>query len=128
MNYLLDTHSFIWWNENSPRLPVHVRQALSDRSNQIWLSHVSVWELQIKIQIGKLTLGAPLADLIDQEIRVNHLRLLSISYDDILKLDSLPMHHRDPFDRMIIAQTLMGGFHLVACDAEFAAYGVPLFW
>lgn len=128
MNYLLDTHSFIWWNENSPRLPVHVRQALSDRSNQIWLSHVSVWELQIKIQIGKLTLGAPLADLIDQEIRLNRLRLLSISYDDILKLDSLPMHHRDPFDRMIIAQTLMGGFHLVACDAEFAAYGVPLFW
>lgn len=128
MNYLLDTHSFIWWNENSPRLPVHVRQALSDRSNQIWLIHVSVWELQIKIQIGKLTLGAPLADLIDQEIRLNRLRLLSISYDDILKLDSLPMHHRDPFDRMIIAQTLMGGFHLVACDAEFPAYGVPLFW
>jgi PIN domain nuclease of toxin-antitoxin system len=49
MNYLLDTHAFIWWNENSPRLPVHVRQALSDRSNQIWLSHASVWELQIKI-------------------------------------------------------------------------------
>lgn len=128
MNYLLDTHAFIWWNENSPRLPAHVRQALSDRSNQIWLSHASVWELQIKMQIGKLTLGAPLADLIDQEIRVNRLRLLSISYADILKLDSLPMHHRDPFDRMIIAQTLMGGFHLVACDSEFPAYGVPLFW
>lgn len=128
MNYLLDTHAFIWWNENSPRLPVHVRQALSDRSNQIWLSHASVWELQIKIQLGKLKLGAPLADLMDQESRVNRLRLLSISYDDILKLDSLPMHHRDPFDRMIIAHTLTGGFHLVACDSEFAAYDVPLFW
>ena len=128
MNYLLDTHAFIWWNENSTRLPAHVRQTLSDRSNQIWLSHASVWELQIKIQLGKLKLGAPLADLIDQETRVNRLRLLSISYDDILKLDSLPMHHRDPFDRMIIAQTLTGGFHLVACDSEFPAYGVPLFW
>lgn len=128
MNYLLDTHAFIWWNENSPKLPVHVRQALSDRSNQIWLSHASVWELQIKIQLGKLKLGAPLADLIDQESRVNRLRLLSISYDDILKLDSLPMHHRDPFDRMIIAQALTGRFHLVACDSEFPAYGVPLFW
>jgi PIN domain nuclease of toxin-antitoxin system len=128
MNYLLDTHAFIWWNENSPKLPTQVRQTLSDRSNQIWLSYASVWELQIKVQIGKLTLGAPLADLIDQEIRVNRLRLLSISYDDILKLDSLPMHHRDPFDRMIIAQTLTGGFHLVACDSEFPAYGVPLLW
>ena len=128
MNYLLDTHAFIWWNENNPKLPTQVRQRLSDRSNQIWLSYASVWELQIKVQIGKLTLGAPLADLIDQEIRVNRLRLLSISYGDILKLDSLPMHHRDPFDRMIIAQTLTGGFHLVACDLEFPAYGVPLFW
>ena len=110
MNYLLDTHAFIWWNDNSPKLPAHVRQTLSDRSNQIWLSHASVWELQIKIQLGKLRLGAPLADLIDQESRVNRLRLLSISYDDILKLDSLPMHHRDPFDRMIIAQALTGGY------------------
>jgi len=128
MNYVLDMHAFIWWKENSPKLPAHVRQTLSDRSNQIWLSHASVWELQIKIQLGKLKLGAPLADLIDQESRVNRLRLLSISYDDIMKLDSLPMHHRDPFDRMIIAQALMGGFHLVACDSEFPAYGVPLFW
>ena len=128
MNYLLDTHAFIWWNEGSPKLPVDVRQALSDRSNQIWLSHASVWEMQIKVQIGKLKLGAPLADLIDQEIRVNRLRLLAISYDDIMRLDSLPMHHRDPFDRMIIAQTLTGGFHLVADDSEFPPYGVPIFW
>ena len=128
MNYLLDTHAFIWWNEGSPKLPVDVRQALSDRSNQIWLSHASVWEMQIKVQIGKLKLGAPLAGLIDQEIRVNRLRLLAISYDDIMRLDSLPMHHRDPFDRMIIAQTLTGGFHLVADDSEFPPYGVPIFW
>ena len=79
MNYLLDTHAFIWWNESSARLPAHVRQALSDRTNQIWLSHASSWEMQIKVQIGKLKLSAPLADLIDQEIRVNHLRLLAIS-------------------------------------------------
>ncbi|MDI1311295.1 type II toxin-antitoxin system VapC family toxin [Prosthecobacter sp.] len=109
-------------------MPAHVRQTLSDRSNQIWLSYASVWEMQIKVQIGKMKLGAPLADLIDQEVRVNRLRLLSISYDDILKLDNLPMHHRDPFDRMILAQTLTGGFHLVTCDSEFSAYGVNLFW
>ena len=65
-----------------------------------------MWELQIKIQLGKLKLGAPLADLIDQESRVNRLRLLSINHDDILKLASLPMHYRDPFDRRIIAQAL----------------------
>ena len=128
MNYLLDTHAFIWWNEGSPRLPAPVHEALSDRTNQIWLSHASVWEMQIKVQINKLKLSAPLRDLIDEEIRANSLRLLAISYDDILKLDSLPPHHRDPFDRMIIAQTLNGGFQLVADDSEFPAYGVPIFW
>lgn len=128
MNYLLDTHAFIWWNEGSAKLPSHVRQALSDRENQIWLSHASIWEMQIKVQIGKLKLGAPLPDLIDEEIRVNRLRLLAISYDAIMKLDSLPMHHRDPFDRMIIAQTLTGGFHLVSDDGEFPPYRVPIFW
>ena len=128
MNYLLDTHAFIWWNEGSPKLPAHVRQELGDRENQIWLSHASIWEMQIKVQIGKLKLSAPLADLIDQEIRVNRLHLLAISYGDIMKLDSLPMHHRDPFDRMIIAQTLTGGFHLVADDGAFPPYGVSVFW
>lgn len=128
MNYLLDTHAFIWWSENSPRLPDSVREVLSDRANAIWLSHASVWEMQIKMQLGKLKLRANLAELIEQEIRVNRLRLLAVSYDDILRLGSLPMHHRDPFDRMILAQTLSGGFHLVACDSEFAAYGVPLLW
>lgn len=128
MNYLLDTHAFIWWNEGNPQLPAHVRQTLSDRSNQIWLSHASVWEMQIKVQIGKLNLKSPLADLIDQEIRLNRLRLLSIGYDDIMKLSQLPLHHRDPFDRMILAQTLTGSFQLVAKDSEFAPYGVPIFW
>lgn len=128
MNYLLDTHAFIWWNEGSARLPEYVRHELGNTENQIWLSHASIWEMQIKVQIGKLKLSVPLADLITQEIRVNRLRLLAISYDDIMKLDSLPMHHRDPFDRMIIAQTLTGGFHLVADDDEFPPYGVPIFW
>lgn len=125
MNCLLDTHTFIWWNENSPRLPSLVRQTLSDRSNQIWLSHASIWEMQIKAQIGKLALGPPLPDLIEQEVRINHLHLLPISYEDILQLDALPLHHRDPFDRIIIAQALRRGFHLVADDAQFAAYGCP---
>lgn len=128
MNYLLDTHAFIWWNEGSPQLPAHVRQTLSNRSHHIWLSHASVWEMQIKVQIGKLRLRAPLADVIDQETRMNRLRLLPISYDDIMRIAHLPMHHRDPFDRMILAQTLTGGFHLVANDSEFAPYGVPIFW
>jgi PIN domain nuclease of toxin-antitoxin system len=128
VNYLLDTHAFIWWSEGSPKLPVPVQDALRDRSNQLWLSHASVWEMQIKVQIGKLTLGAPLAHLIQQEVDRNGLRLLAISMEDILRLDSLPLHHRDPFDRMILAQASAGGFHLVSDDSNFPAYGVPVFW
>jgi len=128
MNLLLDTHAFIWWNEGDKKLPSKIDQLLRDRSNQVWLSLASVWEMQIKVQIGKLRLSRPLPDLIDQEIRVNRLRLLSISYDDILHLEQLPMHHRDPFDRIIIAQALTGGFHLVSDDSNMPMYDVPLLW
>jgi PIN domain nuclease of toxin-antitoxin system len=128
MNCLLDTHAFIWWSEGSVNLPVPVQDALRDPANKLWLSHASVWEMQIKVQIGKLVLASPLSQLIQQEVDHNGLRLLAISVDDILRLDSLPLHHRDPFDRMIISQALAGGFTLVSDDSVFPAYGVPIFW
>lgn len=128
MRLLLDTHAFIWWDSMPQRMSAKAYSACLDPANSMHLSLASVWEMQIKAGLGKLNLRLPLADLIrDHQVR-NGLILESIELPDILHLDSLPMHHRDPFDRMIIAQALTGGFHLVACDSEFPAYGVPLFW
>lgn len=82
--------------------------------------------MQIKTQLGKLHLQRPLKDLIDQEMQVNRLRLLSISLGDIYCLSNLPMIHRDPFDRIILVQAQAGGFHLVSNDAHVQNYGVPV--
>lgn len=128
MNLLLDTHAFIWWNENNPRISSRLNGLLRDPGNQLWLSTASVWEMQIKMQLGKLQLQRPLRDLIDQEMNINRLRLLSVGLEDIYALDKLPMIHRDPFDRIIIAQALAGGFHLVSDDAHVKSYNVQVLW
>jgi PIN domain nuclease of toxin-antitoxin system len=128
MNILLDTHAFIWWNEEDKKIPPSVSLLLKDPANQIWLSMASVWEMQIKIQLGKLKLKRPLSEFIDQEVRINRLRLLSIGLGDIYHLNRLPMHHRDPFDRIIIAQAMGGGFQLVSDDSDIKLYGLSLLW
>lgn len=128
MNLLLDTHAFIWWNEGNPRISTRLAGLLGDPNHTLWLSMASVWEMQIKSQLGKLVLRRPLQDLIKQEMDVNRLRLLSIGLEDIYSLGQLPMIHRDPFDRIILAQALAGGFHLVSDDANVQSYGLPTIW
>lgn len=128
MRLILDTHAFIWWDSAPQKMSAKAYSACLDPGNTLHLSLASVWEMQIKASLGKLHLRLPLADLIRDHQTKNGLLLESIELPDILQLDRLPMHHRDPFDRMIIAQVLTGGFHLVACDSEFPAYGIPLFW
>jgi PIN domain nuclease of toxin-antitoxin system len=128
MRLLLDTHAFIWWDADPQKMSSRAYSACMDSSNTLHLSLASVWEMQIKVQLGKLDLRLPLAHLIRDHQARNGLVLEGIELPDILRLETLPMHHRDPFDRMIIAQTMERGFHLVACDSEFSAYGVPLFW
>ena len=128
MRLLLDTHAFIWLDEASEKLSDKALTACRDTSNTLHLSLASIWEMQIKIQTGKLTLQEPLGQLIRRHQSQNGLTLETIVLPDILHLETLPFHHRDPFDRMIIAQTMQRGFHVVTVDEKFAAYGVPLFW
>ncbi|SKA96418.1 PIN domain nuclease, a component of toxin-antitoxin system (PIN domain) [Prosthecobacter debontii] len=128
MNILLDTHAFIWWNEGDARISTHLHRELRDPANTLWLSMASVWEMQIKSQLGKLQLQKPLHLLIEQEMQVNRLRLLSISLEDIYSLARLPALHRDPFDRIIVSQAIAGGFHLVTNDTNIRGYHVPVLW
>jgi PIN domain nuclease of toxin-antitoxin system len=128
LKLLLDTHSLIWWATDRKRLSESALAACEDASNMLLLSVVSVWEMQIKAQIGKLALQIPLATLIDRELRQNGLTLLPVELDHVLALEELPLHHKDPFDRLLIAQAQVEHATIVSVDGMFARYEVPLLW
>ena len=128
MKLLLDTHAFISWDGDQTRLSADVLAVCESPENTLHLSLASVWEMQIKAQLGKLTLRLPLADVLREQQQRNGLQIEPITLDDILALSNLPPLHRDPFDRMLIAQTQRGGFQLISHDAEIARYGVAALW
>ena len=128
MKLLLDTHAFIWLDGDPSRVPSRARGACADSTNELYLSLASIWEIQVKTQLGKLTLRADLASVLTDQQQTNHLRLLPIELPDILGLAGLPNHHRDPFDRLIVSQAQRGGFELVTHDPEIAKYPVTILW
>lgn len=122
MNLLIDTHVVLWWFDDPSRLSVDARRAIADIKNRVYVSAASAWEIAIKRALGKLQ--AP-TDL-QVAMRANFFEPLAISVDDALFVESLPMHHRDPFDRLLIAQALQRGWTLISRDAVFANYAVPI--
>ena len=128
MKLLLDVHAFVWWDSHEDKLPSKVLAACQSPENTLHFSLASVWEMQIKHQLGKLELKEPLGDLLRDHEQRNNLILEPVTREDILALSSLPPHHRDPFDRILIAQAKRGGFHLVSCDPVIANYDVEVLW
>ena len=128
MKLLFDTHAFIWWDGDQSKLSAEALAACQSTENGLHLSLASVWELQIKMQLGKLALRLPLADVLRDQQQQNGLVLEPVTLEDILALSALPALHRDPFDRLIIAQANRGGFHLVTHDPELARYPVAVLW
>ena len=104
MRILLDTHVFIWWDSEPELLSQRARQFCEDPNNTLVLSVVSVWEMQIKRQIGKLDLRMPLNELLENQERRNGLDILPVNLDHVLYLDKLPAIHKDPFDRLSLKQ------------------------
>ncbi|MBD2254476.1 type II toxin-antitoxin system VapC family toxin [Nostoc parmelioides] len=128
MRLLLDTHVLIWSTGNPEKLSERVKNLLLDNNNSWIVSVASVWELQIKYQIGKLNLSSSLPNLIETQQRVNNLQILPIELSHIYALDSLPNHHRDPFDRIVIAQAISEKIPLLSTDTVFDAYPVEKIW
>lgn len=126
MRLLLDTHIFIWWNGNLGLLSLQARSVCENKENTLVLSLASIWEMQIKCQLGKLTLNQPLAEVIGSQQRANGLKLLPITTEHIYALQDLPSHHKDPFDRLLIAQASVENIALVAVDQVFQQYDVKL--
>ena len=126
MKLLLDTHIFIWWADQPEKLSHAALSALQEEANELLLSVASVWEMQIKIQLGKLKLSVPLKELVKTQQETNQLNLLPVELKHVLALDALPFHHKDPFDRLLMAQSLEEDLTLVSVDSQFTAYPVKL--
>ncbi len=128
MKILLDTHTFIRWANDRVKLSPRAFAFCQDPANTLLLSVASVWEMQVKLQLGKMQLTLPLVDIITRQQQLNHISVFAIRLEDALALDSLPLRHRDPFDRMIVAQANVEGAVLLSQDAVFSLCPVDVQW
>ena len=128
MRVLVDTHTFIWALLDDKRLSAKAKQILRSDENELVFSLVSLWEIAIKIKIGKLNaIGSSVAYIRD-EMDAYGMELLPIRYEHILQLENLPVHHSEPFDRLLIAQAITESLPILSRDEKFPAYPVKLIW
>ena len=127
MRYLIDTHTFLWFIEDSPQLSVDAKSLLESDADML-LSVASLWEIAIKVSIGKLSLPDVYERFIPQQIAVNDIEVLPISVAHLSVVAGLPFHHRDPFDRLIIAQSTVEQMSIISIDGAFDAYTVKRLW
>jgi PIN domain nuclease of toxin-antitoxin system len=125
-NLLLDTHAFIWYSENDSKLPESIKTDI-ETADRVYISIASLWEIAIKLSIGKLSLRSNY-ESIETSLESAGIELLPISFADTVRVMNLPLHHRDPFDRILIAQGINHSLTLVSCDAAFAAYPIRVTW
>ena len=128
MKLLLDTHIFLWLRNEPEKIPLHIMNVYEDMRSDVFLSMASIWEIQIKNQLGKLALDIPLNELIDQQCLKNGLQILPIETTHIYALKNLPAHHNDPFDRLILTQAQTETLTLISADSVFKHYDVECIW
>ncbi len=127
MKYLLDTHTLIWFIEGDGKLHQNLKSAIENPENQIFVSIVTFWEIAIKQSLNKLELNNSIEDYINK-VTENNIAIVSVSFEHILKLTTLPFYHRDPFDRMLIVQAIIENMVVISKDTHFADYEVTILW
>ncbi len=128
MKLLLDTHTLLWFIAGSANLSVEARRLIEDESNEKSISIASIWETAIKVNIGKMTLSASFDDLFPHQLEFNGFGLLPVKIEHTSIVTTLPFHHRDPFDRLLIAQAIAEKLTLVSVDEVFDEYGTSRLW
>ena len=128
MKLLLDTHTLLWFIGGSSSLSSTARMLIEDTENEKFVSIVSIWEIAIKVSVGKMSLSSPFDILFPHQLQINGFELLPVKVEHTSVVASLPFHHRDPFDRLLIAQSIAEDFAIVTTDAEFSDYSVKLLW
>lgn len=127
MNTLLDTHNFLWYLQDSKELSAKAAEIIEDSSDAIWLSIASLWEISIKVGLGKLSLQNSFTELegVLQQLKIE---VLPITFFDTERYLNLPLHHRDPFDRILVAQAMNHSLILISRDLAFDAYDIQRVW
>ena len=128
MRVLLDTHAFLWWISDSPRLSALAREVMSDSNNVLYFSVASGWEIAIKAQLGRLQLPNDLGSFIPEQLAANNMTVLPVQLHHALHVSTLSRYHRDPFDRILIAQSQVESLPLVTVDAKISRYAVDIIW
>jgi len=125
---LLDTHAMIWFFQDDPRLSRTAKSMIGDPANRKLVSIATCWEIAIKIGVGKLNLGEPTRPYLERAISRNHFKLLPITLEHATAVEGLPLHHKDPFDRLLIAQAIVEDIPIVSVDVAFDAYPIRRIW
>ena len=128
MNVLLDTHTFLWLDSDAAKLSAVAMNYLTDPANRLLLSVVSVWEVTIKVAISKLTLRTDLATIVAEQTQRNPITVLPITLDHAIAVGGLPSIHKDPFDRLLVAQAIVESATLLTADPIFQQYPVQTAW
>lgn len=128
MRLLLDSHAFLWWVDGGERLSRRARAAIASERNECFVSIASGWEMAIETSLGKLRLPRPIGAFLDTQLAVNRFRLLAVELSHLERVSDLPFHHRDPFDRLLVAQALEEQLSVISADRVFARYGVKRTW
>ena len=128
MLYILDTHTFLWFILDAPRLTPVAKTLIEDGNNEIYVSMASLWEIAIKTSLNKLVLPVKFEDFIPEQVLANHMQILPIEVPHLHKVATLPFHHRDPFDRLIIAQSMVENMPIVGRDVVFSQYAIKQIW
>ena len=128
MKLLLDTHTLLWFIGGETSLSATARQAIEDPLNDKFVSIVSIWETAIKVSIGKMPMTTPFDALFPKQLQINGFDLLPVKIEHTSAITNLPFHHRDPFDRMLTAQSLIENMSVVSIDGVFDYYGVTRLW
>ena len=126
--YLLDTHTLIWWVDNSDRIPSKVKKILSSTENICYFSLASSWEMSIKSSIGKLKLSVSVCNYVVQHLSLNDFKQLDITLNHATAVEKLPFHHRDPFDRLLLAQAIEEKLVILSADKIFDRYDIKRIW
>lgn len=128
MNLLLDAHALLWFLDDDPQLSATAKALIEDPQNQKLVSVGTCWEIAIKVGLKKLDLGEPATTFLPRELATNHFDLLAIELSHVTRVETLEHHHGDPFDRLLVAQSLMELIPIVSVDAILDSYGVQRYW
>jgi PIN domain nuclease of toxin-antitoxin system len=128
MSVLLDPHTFLWFITNDPRLSSQAQALIQAPGNRRFLSMAGLWELAIKVGLGKLTLRQPFDQFIPRQLQLNQIQVLAIDLPHLAAVVAMPFHHRDPFDRLMAAQCQIEDFPIISADPAFDAYSIRRVW